>query len=145
MVGLLREPPIRRLRGPLVDGTPRHVDRGERAAGDRGAEAEEERRQALLHAKAHSHRTDAVTSIGLTMGGEHRTQCLAVPVLLERPHREERRHLVVTVCGSHQQVAEVADGVVLDVVHVADAAQRGGVERLASELAEVDAVERDRR
>ena len=38
-----------------------------------------------------------------------------------------------------EQVAQVADRVVLDVVHVAQAAQRGGVERPLAEGVEVDA------
>ena len=79
------------------------------------------------------------------MSGEDGPERLAVPVLLECPHREERGHLVVPVRGRDQQVAQVADRVMLDVVHVLDATNRVGVERLALELGEVDAVECDRR
>ena len=79
------------------------------------------------------------------MGSQDRTQGFAVPILLERPHREERGHLVVAVGGCDEQITEVADGVVLDVMHVPGATQRCGVERLAFELVEVDAIECDGR
>ena len=66
---------------------------------------------------------------------------LAVEVLLEGPEREERGDLVVEVGVGHQHVAQVDDRVVLDVVHVAQAPQRGRIERLGAERVEVDVVD----
>ena len=63
---------------------------------------------------------------GLVVGVQDPGDGLAVPELLVVPHGEERGHLRVPVGPGHQDVAQVADGVVLDVVHVAQAAQRVG-------------------
>ncbi len=143
--GALGKAPVCGLRGPLVDRTPRHVDRRERTSGDRRAEPEEHGRQALLDLESGAHRRHPVPARRFAVGSEHRAECFAVPVLLECPHREERRHLVVTMRRGHEKVAQVADRVVLDVVHVADAPQRVVVERITFERREVDTVEGDRR
>ena len=67
--------------------------------------------------------------------------CLAVPELLVVPQREESGHLRVAMGPGDQDVAEVADRVVLHVVHVAQASERFGVEGPLTEGVEVDVVE----
>ena len=69
---------------------------------------------------------------------EHLSDGLAVPHLLEHPTGEERGDGGVLVGRRQQEVAQVAHGVVLDVVHVADAAKGPLVERVALEAREVD-------
>ena len=64
------------------------------------------------------------------VGGEHVAERLAVPQLLVGPAAEERGHVGVGVGRRHEEVAQVADRVQLDVVHVLDGPQRVGVERL---------------
>jgi hypothetical protein len=63
-----------------------------------------------------------------------------VPELLEGPHREERRHLGIVVRGRDQQVAQVADGVVLDVVHVAEQRNDARSSGRSAEGVEVDVL-----
>ena len=75
---------------------------------------------------------------GPAVGGEHVTERLAVPQLLVDPAPQERGDLGVGVGRGHEQVAEVADRVQLDVVHVLDAPQRVVVERRRAEGVEVD-------
>ena len=72
---------------------------------------------------------------------EHGPDGLAVPHLLEDPAREERGDLGVLVGRGEQQVTQVAHGVVLHVVHVAQAPQGGGGQGLVLEVVEVDALE----
>src|SRR5262249_54347705 len=67
-------------------------------------------------------------------------QHLAVPVLLENPHRQEGGDLGVGVRRRDQQVAQVADGVALDVGHVTQGAQGIGRQRAPGELVVVDVV-----
>ena len=75
-------------------------------------------------------RRDAARAGRLAVGPEHRCDGLAVPELLEGPDRQERREVRVAVGGRDEQIAQVADGVVLDVVHVAQTPQGGVVERV---------------
>ena len=65
---------------------------------------------------------------------------MAVPVLLVVPQREERGELRVLPRGHHQQLACVQHRLVLDVVHVGDAAQHVSRQRVAAERFEVDVV-----
>ncbi len=81
---------------------------------------------------------DARPAGDLVVGAQHLADRLAVPELLVRPHREEAGDDRVVVGAGHEQVAQVAHGVVLDVVHVAQAAQRVVGQRLASEVVVVD-------
>jgi hypothetical protein len=60
------------------------------------------------------------------MGLEDLGDRLTVPELLVVPQGEERGDLRVPVGAGHQYIAQVADGVVLDVVHVAEASQSVG-------------------
>ena len=87
---------------------------------------------------------DPLAAARLAVGLEHLAERLAVPELLEHPERQERRDLGVAVGVGHQHVAQVADGVVLDVVHVAQAPERRLVEGLVAERVEVDALEIER-
>ena len=64
-------------------------------------------------------RGDAGRARLLAVGLEHLPDGLAVPHLLEHPAGEEGGDGGVLVCRRQEEVAQVADGVVLDVVHVA--------------------------
>ena len=55
---------------------------------------------------------------------EHRGERLAVPELLAVPHRHEGADLGLLVRRGGQQIAQVADGVIFDVAHIAQRAQR---------------------
>ncbi len=77
---------------------------------------------------------------GFSVGAQYLGERLAVPVLLVAPARQEGGDLGVSVGAGGQKVAQVAGGVPLHVVHVAEAAQGVAVERLAAEGAEVDVV-----
>ena len=77
---------------------------------------------------------------GLVVGPQDLGDRLAVPVLLVAPARQEGRDLGVAVGPGGEEVAQVARGVSLHVVHVAEAAQGGGVERMPAEGLEVDVV-----
>ena len=57
------------------------------------------------------------------MGLEDLADGLAVPHLLEDPAGEEGGDLGVLVGGGEEEIPQVADGVVLDVVHVAQGAE----------------------
>ena len=61
-----------------------------------------------------------------------------MPELLELPEGEKRGDDWIFVGVGEQEVAEAAHGVVLDVVHVAKAPQRVGVEWVPLDLAEVE-------
>ncbi len=76
----------------------------------------------------------------LAMGGEHLGNGLAVPVLLVVPDGEERGDVRVPVGPGDQDVPEIAHSVDLDVVHVAEAAEDIGGQRLVPERGEVDVV-----
>ena len=140
VASLGREPGVARLRRPLVDGAPGHVHGGELAC-QGGRQHRRHGAEPVPPAEPGAHGGDAPHAARLAVRLEHPSDGLPVPVLLERPEREERRDLGVSVHARHQQVAQVADRVVLDVVHVAQAPQGGGVERLRGERIEVDALD----
>jgi hypothetical protein len=102
-----------------------------------------ERRHPIPPAEAAPQRRDAARAGWLAVGPEHGGDGLAVPELLEGPDRQERRQVRVAVGGRHEQIPEVADRVVLDVVHVAQAPKGGVVERVGAEGIEVDPLELD--
>ena len=72
------------------------------------------------------------------MGVEDAAEGVAVPVLLVAPARQEGRDLRVAMGAGDEHVAQVADGVPLDVVHVAQAPQGVGVEGLGGEGAQIE-------
>ncbi len=120
MAGGLGQPAVRRLRRPLVDGAPRHVQRDEGPAGEGSDPDGAEGGRCLLAAPAVAQRGDAGSAGDLAMSLEHPPDGVAVPHLLERPAREERGDLGFAVGRRQEQVAQVAHRVVLDVVHVAE-------------------------
>ena len=138
MIRTLGEAGVAGLCRPLVDRAPRHVHRGHRPAEQRRGRRRDDRADAVAGAAPGPQLTDPGRTGGLAMSGEHRRDRLPVPELLVGPEREERGDLGVGVRRRDEQVTQVADGVVLDVVHVTQAPQGIGVERLAAELIEVD-------
>ena len=62
-----------------------------------------------------------------------------MPHLLVAPDGEEGGDVGIAVRRSDEEVAQVADRVVLDVVHVPQAADRPGGQRPITEGVEVDA------
>ena len=100
----------------------------------------------LKAARAANPHNDALTNAaGAIEGrqvvlGEHPGDGRAVPVLLGVPMRHERGHHWITMGPGHQQIAQVAHRVRLDVVHVGQAAQHVRVQRLRPERVEVDVV-----
>ena len=137
----LGQPGVAGLGRPLVDGAPRHVqgDEGPAREGGRGDGAERAGR--LAPPAPVAQRGDARRTRLLAVGLEHLPDGLAVPHLLEDPAGEEGGDRRVLVGRRQQEVAQVADGVVLDVVHVAQRAQRVGGQRLVPEVIEVDALQ----
>jgi hypothetical protein len=77
----------------------------------------------------------------LAVGLKDLPDCFTVPHLLERPTGQEGGDGRVLVRRRQQQVTQVADGVVLHVVHVAQRAQGIGGQWLVPEVIEVDALE----
>ena len=139
MVGDAGQPVVRRIRSPLVDRSPRHVHRGELA--NAVAEQPEDQRteeQVALVPLAHLDQPFVVR--GPVVGGEHASERLTVPVLLVVPQREERGELRVLPRRHQQQLARVQDRLVLDVVHVRQAAQHVRVQRVRAELLEIEVV-----
>jgi len=67
------------------------------------------------------------------MGIQYRGNRLAVPILLKAPEREERGDFGIAMGGCDEQIAEVADRVQLDVVHVAQAPQHVVIEAMSAE------------
>jgi hypothetical protein len=90
-------------------------------------------RKASRLGKSAPHLGQTAAAGHLTVGIEHLTDGLAVPMLLIIPAGEEGRDIRVTVGAGDEHVPEVADGVALDVVHVAQAAQGVRVEGLIAE------------
>jgi hypothetical protein len=75
------------------------------------------------------------------MGLEDLADGLAVPHLLVGPAGEEGRDGRIAVGGGEQEVPQIADGVVLDIVHVAQCAERLRRQGLILEVIELDALE----
>ena len=143
VVGKLGEPGVAGLGRPFVHRAPRERDGGA-PRDQRGRELGYQRSQAVQRTERAAKRFDSLVVRRLSVGLQDLSECLAVPVLLVRPDREERRHGGIPVERRHQQVAEVADGVVLHVVHVPDAAKGRLVEWLSGEPLEVDPGEVER-
>ena len=143
VAGTVDQAGVTGLGRPLVDGAPRHVDGGEGVAGEARSQRVQQRRQAVPHAEAPAHLADPARPVGLVVRGEHPADGLPVPHLLVAPHGEEGRHGGIAMRRRDEQVAQVADGVVLDVVHVAQAADDLGGQRLVAECVEVDARQVD--
>ena len=140
MARQLAESRVARLGRPLVDRAPGEVQGAHRGE-DAGRHLGDDRAQAIMEAEPFAHRGHPLVVARLAVGLQDLADCLAVPVFLVGPDRQEVGHRRVTMQARHEQVAQVADGVVLDVVHVAQAAQCVRVERLCAECLEVDAVE----
>ena len=77
---------------------------------------------------------------GPVVGREHPADRLTVPVLLVVPQREERGELRVLPLREHEKFPRVQHRLVLDVVHVGQAAQHVRIQRLRPERVEVDVV-----
>ena len=75
----------------------------------------------------------------LIVGGQHTSDGLAVPHLLEDPTGQEGGDLRILVRRGEQEVPQVAHGVMLHVVHVAQASQRVWAQWVIPEVTEVDA------
>ena len=118
VVGLLGESGITSLRGPFIDRAPSHVQGDERLAGEGGREDGAEGRHGLLAPTSLSQGRYAGSTGLFTMCRQHLTDGLAMPHLLEDPAREKRGDLRVLVGRGEQKIPQVADGVVLHVVHV---------------------------
>ena len=136
MAGPLGEPHVGGLGGPFVHRTPgqrhRHDVLGQHRREHRPQRAEPSAADPLAGG------VDPRPAGDLVVRPEHLADRLAVPELLVGPHREEGGDDRVVVGASHEQVAQVAHGVVLDVVHVAQAPQRIVGKRLATEVVVVD-------
>ena len=85
-------------------------------------------------------RRQSVPARGLVVGPQDLRDGLTVPVLLVAPAGQEGRDLGVAVGPGGEQVAQVAGGVPLHVVHVAEAAHGVRVEGVPAEGLEVDVV-----
>ena len=139
MIGDLSESVVRRIGRPLIDRAPRHVHRGKLA--HTMAERPENGRtpkQVTLVEPTHLDQPSVVR--WPIMRCQHPTDCLAVPILLVVPQREKRCELRVFPCGHQQQLTGVQHRLILDVVHVGQAPQDVGVQRLASKRFEVNVV-----
>ena len=136
MAGPLSEPHVRRLGGPLVHRTPgqrhRHDVLGQRRCEHRGQRAESPTADPLTCG------VDARPAGDLAVCPQHLADRLAVPELLVRPHGEKAGDHRIVVGTGHEEVAQVAHGVVLDVVHVPQAAQRIVGQGMATEVVVVD-------
>ena len=130
VVGLGGEAAVAGLGRPFVDRAPRHVD-GDDVPGHRRGEGEHHRLERVPAGHAAPRRRQPVPTGGLVVGAQDLADGLAVPVLLVAPAGEEGRDLGVAVGPGDEQVPQVAGGVTLHVVHVAEAAQGGGVEGVA--------------
>ena len=127
VLGLGQEQPVGSLRQHLVDRAPCHRHGDDLVTDERrGPERERTQRVTALRTPDLG---DARRTRDHIVRGQHTAYGLAVPVLLGVPVRHERRDLGIAMGSRHEQVAEVAHGVRFDVVHVAQAAQRGRVER----------------
>ncbi len=140
VVGLGDQSCVTTLGGPLVDDAEGHVH-GQEVLGGRREGHPQDGAGSDLPSEPLAHGRHPHVAAGLAVSLQHSTQGLAVPVLLEAPHGEERGDLGVVVGLGVEQVPEVAGGVLLHVVHVAEAAQVLRRQRLIPERIEVDAVE----
>ena len=138
---LLGQACIAGLRRPLVDGTPRHVQRNEGASREGGQADRAHGRHGLAAAAAVPQFGDPWRACLLAVRLEDASDGLAVPHLLEDPAGEERGDLGLLMRRRQQEVAQVADRVVLHVVHVAQRAQVVGREGIDAEIVEVDPVQ----
>jgi hypothetical protein len=143
--GALAQTGVGGLGRPFVDGSPGHVHRRPGLADQERADGVGGGRQAVEAPQPLAGRADPRAARRFAMRGEDGPDGFTVVHLLEVPQGEEGRDRGIPVGGGHEQVAEVADRVVLDVVHVTEAAQRVGIERLVPEAVEVDPLQGDRR
>ena len=139
MIGDLRKSVVGGVGRPLIDGAPRHVNGGKLAnAVAKSPEDDRAPEQVALVEPAHLDQSSVVCRP--IVCGEHTTECLAVPILLVVPQREEGSELRVLPRGHQQQLTGVQHRLVFDVVHVREATQDIGVQWLAPEGIEVDVV-----
>ena len=124
------QPAVAGLGGPFVDRTPRHVD-GHDVRRQRRGDGEDHGPQGVAPGQAPAGGGQAAPAGGLVVGLQDLGDGLAVPVLLVAPARQEGGDLGIAVGPGGEQVAQVAGGVPLHVVHVAQAPQGVGVERVA--------------
>ena len=137
MIGRGGQSGVAALSRPLVDRPEGHVH-GEEVRGGRRERHPQQRAGREAPPEALPHGRHPWRAGGFTVDGQHPPQRFAVPVLLEVPQCEELGDLGVVVGAGVQQVAQVAGGVLLDVVHVSDAAQVLGCQRLLAEGIEVE-------
>jgi RNA polymerase sigma-70 factor, ECF subfamily len=141
MAGHLGQAAIAGLGGPLVDGAPGHVQGDEGAPGEGGRADGAKGGECVASAAALAECGYPGVARLLAVGPEHLADSLAVPHLLEDPAGEERGDHRVAVRRGEEEITQVADGMVLDVVHVAQAAECPGRQGPVLEVVEVDACE----
>ena len=117
-----------------MHGDIRPPDRGRRQRRHRGTDS-------IAPTQLAARADDPGVARRLAVGFEDLAQGLAVPVLLEVPQRQKRRDLRIVVGGREEEVTQVQDGVIFDVVHVANAPERRLIQRLVAEGVEVDVVD----
>jgi hypothetical protein len=115
---------------PLVDRSPRHVQGDEVVAQYSARRHRHEWPKTVAQTEGPPQASDALFTGYFAVRGEDFGDRLAVPELLVDPETEEGCDLGIRMRRAQEQVPEVTHRVKLDIVHVAQAAQCGGVERL---------------
>ena len=108
---------------------------------DAGRDLRNQRAEAVRDAETATHSSYPRVVGYLTMCLENLADGISVPVLLIGPDGEELGHHRISVQLGHEEVTEVADRVVLDVVHIAKASQCLVIEGVIAKLGEVDPCE----
>jgi hypothetical protein len=141
MLGTFDQSCIASLRRPLVDGTPGHVQGDKGLTGEGGRTNRAECRDCLLASALFPQGGDAGRTCLFPVHLKHLANRLAVPHLLEDPAGEERGDSGVLMGGRKEEIPQIADRVMLYVVHVAQRPESPRGQRLIFEVVKVNAFE----